>query len=162
MNKIEKFELPMIYAQINNETIGPFFTTTEASKHFGLHIEAAANAIKSNSKVKNIKFFINGTKEFVFNVPDVIGAKNEGLLIRATNKNPHTEESLLYNMEICGFENVSILKFDGVKSVMQVDCCNVECDGIVDKRNYNHLTQTHQFMAPRCEKCKGLYKANSA
>ncbi|WP_156304745.1 hypothetical protein [Lysinibacillus sp. FJAT-14745] len=64
--------------------------------------------------------------------------------------------------QVCGFENPIILKFDGVKSIVQVDCCNVECDEIILKKNYNQLTQTTNFCAPKCEKCKGLNKSNSA
>ncbi|MDK7419267.1 hypothetical protein OWP16_04605 [Bacillus paranthracis] len=162
MNRIEKIRLPIIHAQVGNKIIGPFYTTAEASRHFGLNVEAAATSIKSNRKIRNIKFFTDGIKEFIFNEPNVVEAKREGLMLRATNFNPHNESSLLHNLKICGFENPIILKFDGVKSTVQVDCCNVECDEIVNKRNYNHLTQTTHFLAPRCEKCKGLYKAYSA
>lgn len=88
MNRIEKFELPMIYGQVGEKIKGPFYTTAEASKHFGLNVEAAATSIKTNSKMKNIKFFINGSKEFVFNEPDIIGAKQENLMIRATKSHP--------------------------------------------------------------------------
>lgn len=173
----ETIELPMIYAQKmknlkdnltrpewveDGEPIGPFLTGIEASEYFGLNYASAGNSINSNRVYKNYKFFTNGTKKFVFKVPNNRGAKENKLLLRATRDNPHDEESILYNMEVCGFENVSIIKFDGVKSIMQVDCCNVECDEKVNKRNYNHLTQTTQYLPPRCEKCKSLYKAHSA
>ncbi|OTW70614.1 hypothetical protein BK727_13125 [Bacillus thuringiensis serovar roskildiensis] len=170
---IEKIELPLIYAQKmknvkslnrpewieDGEVIGPFFTSVEASKHFGLNYAAAGNSINSGKVYNGYKFFTNGTKEITFKEPNVMGAKQEKMLLRATNKNPHDEESLLYNMEVCGFENISIVKFNGVKSIMQVDCCNVECDEKVINRNYNQLVQNTTLMVPRCDKCKKMYKA---
>lgn len=172
---VEKIKVPKIYAQKTfgydekgvrkykdiGEPLGPFLTSIETGRQIGMrNSNIVANFLNKMLANEGWRFFTRGEKEIVFNVPNVQRAKEHHLLIIGSRKCPHTVETILYNMKQCGFENVDIVKFDGKKSILRVDCCNVACDKKVDL-SYNRLTHK-KFDGARCDECKRILKSYSA
>ncbi|MDC7762653.1 hypothetical protein POL82_04215 [Priestia aryabhattai] len=171
----ETIEVPLVYAQ-KVETvkksawgsegvykdiekpIGPFSTSMDACEYvFGdKNLRGVyANMNDKNKAVNGYRFFTKGNKQITFKNLNIRGVKKAHLLIRASSKNPHTKETILYNMNACGYENAELVAFNGNKSIMRVECTNIDCHEKMEWE-YCHLTLP-SYVGAKCEHCKEIY-----
>jgi hypothetical protein len=57
-------------------------------------------------------------------------------------------------MEACGYENVRLISFDGIKSII-VECANIDCHERM-QWEFRHLTLP-SYAGAKCEHCKNTY-----
>ncbi|MGG1675502.1 hypothetical protein ACIFOT_07050 [Neobacillus sp. NRS-1170] len=84
-----------------------------------------------------VKTLADDKKSITLHIPNVRYAKENDLLIKAKRFKP---EEVLKNKEICGFDIVSMSLFKGVQSKIITNCCNINCDGTIEKTYYNYVT----------------------
>ncbi|PEW48216.1 hypothetical protein COJ17_09590 [Bacillus thuringiensis] len=86
-------------------------------------------------------------EEMVLHIPNVKYAKQNNLLETSSKM---SIEIMINNMNLCGFEIVSIGAISGVRSKITTKCCNVDCNDTCEKTYHVYITNE---TLPLCQSC---------
>ncbi|MBG9589534.1 zinc-ribbon domain-containing protein [Cytobacillus firmus] len=103
--------------------------------------------VKMMGKYRIEKYTDKNGNLLAFKIPNVRYAKENGMLSKVHR---HTEDSILHDMNICGFEDIEIGEFKGAKTRIKVTCCENDCDNFIEKEFRTFISDESP---PFCKKC---------
>ncbi len=91
--------------------------------------------------------------EIKLNILNVRHAKKHKLLKTARQL---SNEMIISNMELCGFDIISIEKDLGTASKVTTKCCNIDCENTSKKRYQTYITNER---LPLCATCMQIIRS---
>ena len=139
------------------EIYGPFCLPAEAAKSLGIrkNNQSKVNEVLKGKKksIEGYTFWYEGEEEHIFKIPQVGKFKRQYQFKDITK---HTEQTLKQNLQLMGFEIVSIGVVKGTETKVTVKCCRENCNGLCEKV-YKAFVSDESI--PVCKKCLSIIKS---